>query len=347
MVMPNWYEEYIAGGAYSLSKAPRTLATELVDTFNRYGWRSTFLHQKKIHRIEDYLLEDYTMDEVITDLVGGWIQQTSPDDTFIDRLIAIGLRHSIAKHLAEIFTPLIDASFTTIQLLELAINYLTDKRKSPLTDGSVPFYIKPDVTNTWIPYKTGQIMNIPASCSVSLQNTLQQILVTTPRNGNHNHYCFHTTSWRAALSILHKLRHSAGHTCQDFGIGPGFYLSNSLGTALDWGEKCMGRFSSEIATVVFSLPKILPKHLNHKHLEGDEWTTVTRSARRCAQDDELKEVEPHAILTGYMVQNPNGIKERNELPRQHSPPKFQLVSRCDIGDAYLQKRIVGCFFFRR
>ena len=191
-------------------------------------------------------------------------------------------------------------------------------------------------------------MNIPASCSISLQNQLQQILTKTPRNGNHSQFFYHTTSWGYALSILDQIHRYLGHPCQDFGIHPGFYLSNSLQTALDWGEKCMGRFTNEIATVVFSIPKTLPKHLNHKHLEGDEWTSVTYAARQCRNKrKELEMVKPHAILTGYMVQNPNGVKFRNEIPRTHTPPKFQLVSRRDIGDEYLQKRIVGCFFFQR
>jgi len=191
-------------------------------------------------------------------------------------------------------------------------------------------------------------MNIPSACSISLQAPLQQILTKTPRNGNHSQFFFHTTGWRSALSIMTQIDHYRGHACQDFSISPGFYLSNSLNTALDWGEKCIKRFSGEIATIVFSIPKTLPNHLNHKHLEGDEWVQVTTGARQCKnKEEELDLVRPHKILTGVMVRNPNGVKERNEPPQSHSPPKFQLVSRHGTADDYLQKRIVGCFFFRR
>ena len=344
----NWLDAYLTGGGYSAVKTPRTSSKDLVDEFTKYGWRASFVKGKKIHRLDDETLEGHHEREIVLGLARVWIEQTDPTASPTDRLAAIGLRRNVAQRLTDIITPLMDTSYTDEQVLEIGIEYLVGKY-APLTDGTVAFPMEPATVNIWMPYKTSKVMNIPASCSVSLQNPLQQILTKTPRNGNHSQFFFHTTSWRSAFSIIREINHTRGRMCQDFGIHPGFYLSDSLQTALDWGEKCMRRFTNEIATVVFSIPKTLPKHLNHKHLEGDEWAAVTYASRQCKDKDEedIESIQPYKILTGYMVQNPNGVKKRDEVPKPHAPPKFQLVSRHYFGDAYLQTRIVGCFFFRR
>jgi len=125
---------------------------------------------------------------------------------------------------------------------------------------------------------------------------------------------------------------------------------------LDWGYALSEKFDQEVAILVFSLPDSFPSTLRVKHLEGEEWSTVTQEARKCIPEPqqirdrvvpEINSIRRYDFLYGEMVANTEDVFRRGAVPRPHTPPKTQLTSKTRKGDAFLQEHLVGCLFFQK
>ena len=160
-------------------------------------------------------------------------------------------------------------------------------------------------------------------------------------------YFFHTTSWKGSLKIIDKVDRMNGRKCLDFGIYPGFYMSQTALDCLDWGVKKSRLLSNEVAIMIFSIPLVLPDHIAFKELRGLEWTNITKLARRCAQTDELRSIRSIDLLYGNMVSNSTAVENGSEIVSTHRPPKKQLVSKTDAADKFIHECLTGCIYFRK
>ena len=77
---------------------------------------------------------------------------------------------------------------------------------------------------------------------------------------------------------------------------------------------------------------------------GDEWIQVTSNSRQCKDTKDSKLIKSIDILFGNMVQNATGVRNGG-VPIPHSPPKKQLVSKSDAGDAFIHNCLIGCIYF--
>jgi hypothetical protein len=360
-------EEVVAsmrGGGTSVSTRPRQFASLLISLLVERGWSRSI-----VTRMFRTLSDSHVGTHHLYGFADEWMKYKAAQSTTenpLEVLLEIGIRPSIVRLLdIRICTPLANTSYTDSQLVDASIEYLLEQRvpitaPDPLVHQTHPF--RPDRIHTWFFHEEEgssptPFINIPFRCSSRKESRVQTLLDTLSIHNSDTHDLhFHTTSWGSIPPILHELHHTVGRTCLDFGLHPGFYMSQTLKDALDWGHALSGKFNHEVAILLFSLPKTLPPTLRVKHLENEEWTSVTQEARRCVKDrDRLREgqipeiasIRRFDFLFGNMVANVNDVRYNNTLPSTHTPPKTQLTSKTRRGDMFLQEHILGCLFFQK
>jgi hypothetical protein len=293
--------------------------------------------------------------------------------TFASILREIGIRPSIVAILERrIYAPLVDTCYTEPQLVDAAIEYLLRRRvpitkPDPLALTTHPF--RPTVVQTWFSPPEGTFpersltpamtlfQNIPFRCSQELEPILAAALRSLPTHNPATHILhFHTTSWGGATRILKTaISHAYGRPCLDFGLEPVFYLSQKIRDALGWGFSLgQSRAENEVAILVFSLPRATPP-LRFKHLQGEEWVSLTGESRRCIRPNgheandyyELPEIENYDYVYGHMVANAFDVHKYGVEPVSHDPPKTQLASKTTQGDMFLHAHLAGCLFFQK
>lgn len=342
---------HLVGGATftELQSRERYLKGRILKQMIDYGWSPIFL-KYFLKRFDDNMLNGYNIRSFIEYLVKEYVRRRidfrNESLTLFHIYTTIGLLPSKATHISKVCSKLWedDAPYTNEQVVEIGIEYLIGNYK-PLTSPTTKYLFFPDVIDTWFDVKIDRqiysCINIPQRCKDTI--TLK---ISHPSHNPETHSLhFHTTSWASSTNIMYELNHSKGRACLDFGVNPGFYISQTIETALEWGKKNDKLYGHEIAILVFSLPKDLPQI---KKLEGKLWKNVTKQSRICAQElNELKEIASYDLLFGNMVANPKQVKNKGAEPVTHNPPKTQLVSKRNKGDIFLQDHLFGCIYFRK
>jgi hypothetical protein len=340
------------GGAVVASTSRNGRKKRLLQKFREIGWKQSIL-QKRFKNLREGMMDmEYREEELIRGFVYLWLEEIGFDLTIEKTLKNMGVEEAVTKKIEFILKPLYNTSYTNAQLIQIAIQIMLGYFK-PLTELSTTHFYNPEIINTWIPYTTRQystqIMNLSKSCTLKLESNINTILSTSIYKKGYTPF-FHTSSWEYCLRILTKLNHTLGYDCLDFGVTPSFYVSNTLSSALDWGEKKSKLFNNEIATLVFLIPNKIPEYLKYKELVSEEWRAVTMKSRTCIKlelyETEISEIESYDLIFGNMVANPNNVK-KGSIPLAHKPPKKQLASKSEAADRFLQKCIAGCLFFNK
>jgi hypothetical protein len=340
------------GGAVGASTSRNGRKKRLLQKFREIGWKQSILQKRFKNLREGMMYMDYREEELIRGFVYIWFEEIGFDTTIEKTLKTMGVEEEVAKKIEIVIAPLYNTCYTDTQLIQIAIQSMLGYFK-PLTDANITHFYNPEILNTWIPYTNRQVsiqfMNLSKSCSLRLESKLHTILSTTIYKNGYTAF-FHTSSWEYCLRILTKLNHTLGVDCLDFGVTPSFYVSNTLSSALDWGEKKSKLFNNEIATLLFLIPNTIPEYLKYKKLVGEEWKSATIKSRKCIKLDydaiEISEIESYDLVYGNMVANPSFVK-KGSIPLAHKPPKKQLASKSEAADRFLQECIVGCLFFNK
>jgi len=324
------------------------LKRNLLQKFESFGWDPVFLA-----RTFRNLRDDQVGEWVAWMFVEQWAKQRLsrvPDATrFGESFASIGLLPATARRLERVCEPLLDSSYTIHQIRDVAIEHLIGKY-GPVGLPTATHIMSPEVVNEWFYHADlrTNLMNIPFKCSVEKSREVEVLLRRlTSHDPATSDLHFHTTSWKGCVSIMTEIDNKLGRTCLDFGTKPGFYCSQKIEDSLQWGVKLSHAAYEEVAIIVFSLPKEFPPTLSVKTLLDDEWRIVTGKSRRCSDPTiELPELRGYDMVFGNMVANANRA-HNGETPVTHRPPKTQLCSKKERGDAFLQERIVGILYFQK
>lgn len=352
------------GGAKTKKKPtkPQERVRQSIAKFQSLGFKKSHTERRLVN-IKEKDIEDFSLDVIVTGFANAWRRQGGDiNHTLTD----MGLNKSTAEELAAVLGPLQGSCYTDSQLYNIGVAYLLGYYK-PARGPKAKFFRSTNQINTWLTEEGDHpFINIGHSCSPINAPTVKAALNTlhysqsfgTDASGRStsDHYSandgesafyYHATSWSYAASILEYIDFTRGSRCQDFGITPGFYLSDVLEHALDWGEKKSKLFKNEVAIVVFRVPRNITKETHYRVLDGELWPRVVKESRRCLQKNELVEIRGDDFLYGSMVANPQAVRDGLEEPFEHANPKKQLVSRSRRGDAFLQKHILGCIYFQK
>jgi hypothetical protein len=340
------------GSGYLRSKTQRHETLRLMQRLENLGWDPIYL-QSQFKYMNDYIIADWEHNLFIEKYFKALVNQQSSTNSIKTLLSSMGLRPQIVLLLENIVTPLEDYSYTSIQCVELVIDYLLG-RYNPIAPIDARHLIHPTSTNAWFQYKYSNkskqvnVYNLTQPCTLDALGNFKGALRSLPSMHGEYTYCYHITSWGGSLSILKKINRFKGYFCQDFGIFPGFYLSFSTKDCIDWGERKSNLFHNEVAVLIFAIPNRLPSQLRYKELKGLEWFNVTQESRECVQkDDEVELLDDYDLLYGDMVSNPTKVRSGMEPPISHRPPKKQLVSKSDAADKFLHSCIIGCVYFQK
>jgi hypothetical protein len=341
----------VGGGLITREKRySRKATTELINELVRRGWDTEFVHNALRH-LDDEMLIEYPNTVFIKKYFTALIRKLGFQGSVYKSLLSIGLREDVVDLLTSMLEPLLGSSYTNEQVLDTAIYYLQDKY-IPISPPNTTHVIQPKLTDKWFNYthetKPVLLYNLGKPCRLDSEKAFRHALTSLPKKNDEYVYLFHTTSWKGSFNIMEGVDHRCGRNCLDFGIFPGFYLSKSSTVCLDWGSKKAKLWSDEVAVMIFSVPLTLPSHLEFKHLSGDEWVAVTQESRRCRQESrEVRSVMYSDLLYGDMVSNPALVKESNQLPKTHKPPKKQIASKTTTGDKFLNTCLIGCMYFQK
>ncbi len=77
----------------------------------------------------------------------------------------------------------------------------------------------------------------------------------------------------------------------------------------------------------------------------EDWRRLTRASRECkGEENELDRVD---AVGGPMVVNPVQVATGQRGPRAHAPPRLQLATKSDRGDAWLRRALAGVVWIRK
>ena len=342
-------DKQMQGGGKVPSSKRSEYVSPLLESFKTFGWKESVLKDRFAgltdHIFMKHNYDAYRDNEIIEAFVSLWYNTYGFDTTIEKTLRKIGLNASIAKHLDRLYAPLRNNCYTDEQLIALTIQHQMG-RFNPITSPTTTHYYRPDTLDIWIPFQNTQCLNIPYRCSKSLHEHYSRALKQLPKNMRQKQFFFHTTNWKSGLSILKSIHRARSPRCTDFGMLPGFYTTPSFHDALDWGQKRGDGFSNEVAIIVFSIPVRFSSKFKYSKLEGEDWSHVVAESRRCADPDVVLSVDEVDFVYGPMLANPKDVRE-GASPQMHVPPKYQLVSKSDAADKFLQTCIVGCLCFQK
>lgn len=269
-----------------------------------------------------------------------------------------------------------ESCYTWLQLVEIGIEYIFGLVYQNIAPDDASHYFEPLTReeDSWFQiHEYGCSKTTYYICNSSLKisyerggsankNTVHTNMVKNIKKllsdlGNNdmlssNKLLYHTTTWECTLSIMHKIRHSVGRECLDFGLLPGFYMGTRLKDTIEWGTKIskMNKNNDEIATILFLLPDKYPDDITYTKINGKEWEDIVTKSRKCQKKlpyQELDELEDIDLVYGDIACNPNGIIRHNELPQKCKNNKKQLVSKSDTADKFLQSKIIGIIFHKK
>lgn len=326
----------------------RHRTNELINHLVRLGWDTNYL-KTKFHYMNDTIIRNWPDNLLLEAILKKIISQSGFHNIIYESLLNIGLVPNKSREIEAVVVSLWESSYTDTQILDICIEYLLGFY-TPITPDNVPYCIEQNSIDSWVPIthdnKTLKIYNMSLSCrNTEDVFTHFNVALLSNRFNADSKLFFHTTSWGGSLNIIDKINRALGRKCLDFGVFPGFYLSENIKDCIEWGTKKKNVFHNEVAILVFSIPNTIPQGISIKLLEGDTWTNVTKESRRCTQQqNEIKAIRDYDLLYGNMVNNPTQVKNGRE-PLTHTPPRKQLVGRTDTAEKFLHICLVGCVYF--
>lgn len=348
-ILENSNEKYVGAGLSKSIKIQKIETNLLLNKLIDLGWRPDYI-KKTFKNMNDNLIQGWPENLLIEHIFKQIIQQSGFQKSLEESFINIGLQENVAHLLSDILNPLLESSYTYEQILEIGIDYLLGVY-NPITLADIPFLIQPEITNTWFKYnkyKNINIYNIQIDDNTRLNSSINNALSILQIHNLDRKLYFHSTSWRGSTSIMKRISRHIGRYCLDFGIYPGFYLSETYNESIDWAIKNMKRWHNEAAIMIFAIPTIYPKSIKYKELRKDDWIQVVKESRECKQKDiEIDLIYKYDLLYGNMLYNVNQVKTGDELPKAHTPPKKQLVGRTDKAEKFLHKCLVGCIYIQK
>lgn len=354
------------GGGRIISK-PKTYTKSIYDNLHSRFWKKKYLDRKFKPTIHDELFEVVHPSITVKGLATIWANENiSPEKSISKILQDSGILKSKADELQKIFIIFENTCYSQSQIIDMALNYHLGIAYKPISAPTETHYFKNTIVDKWFMHNNDRIFNLSERCSISLEPVIKEIInnlsVYSQLNNKNDTIYFHTTNWDGARNILTKINHNKGKLCLDFGSGPSFYIGRDIRDTLDWGERQGKCSSNEVATFIFSIPKVLPSEYIFKTLKGDEWVHIIKKSRNCENYDyfnddrhlirslenyeEYPEIREADFIYGNMASNISQIIS-GKTPLAHKPPKKQLASKTKKGDLYLQSRLIGCIFFQK
>jgi hypothetical protein len=327
---------------------PQERVRQSIDKFQSIGFKKSQV-QRRLQHIKEKDIDDFPVDVIVTGFAHAWHHAKRNQGGDIERTLTdMALNKSTAEELAAVLRPLQGSCYTDSQLYNIGVGYLLGYYK-PARGPKAKFFRSANQINTWLTEEGDHpFINIGHLCSPINAPTVKAALNTLySANQEQSEFYYHATSWSYAASILEYIDFTRGSRCQDFGITPGFYLSDVLEHALDWGEKKSRLFKNEVAIIVFRVPQRIMKDMHYRVLDGSLWSRVVKESRLCIGTNEVAEIRGDDFLYGSMLANPSAVRDGLEEPVEHAVPKKQLVSRSRRADAFLQGCIVGCIYFQK
>lgn len=304
---------------------------------------------QKYDKLIDADLYDFDGKEFVIQSIKKRAERLGFHKNLSSTLQIIGFTKEKSRSAEYAIEPFINTSYTNSQLIDICIDYIFGALSKHIGQKNKFHYFEPENVDAWFMNDENiNVLNAPYSANVDniemLINNVKNMGVSTKQYD----LFYHTTTWEYAFSIAHKIDHTIGRPCLDFGVKPGFYLGTRLYNTLEWGQK-ISRHCKEIATLVFLVPKKYPETLNYKKLIGNEWTQVTKKSRRCELKRfrrELEELENIDLVFGNIVGNSENIRSLNDPPIPLKD-RLQLVSKTDRGDEFLDGKIAGIIFYKK
>lgn len=349
--------------------------------------RKHHIRESEIEKYDRLIADDLSFEYNTTIFIVMQLKNKAVGIGFLDNisntLYAVGFTKTISEHVGRILTESFGEScYTERQLVEIGIEYIFGLAYKNIAPDGVMHYFEPlgsgRENDTWFTIEDyGRKKSTYYICNSSLKisyggrkggiskgdvyknmaKNIKKLLDNIGELGElgdstKNKLLYHTTTWSGALSIMHKIRHSVGRECLDFGLLPGFYMGTRLKDTIEWGAKIanMNRNNDEIATVLFLLPREYPDNIEYKKIVGKEWEDIVERSRKCQKTieyQELSELEDIDFIYGDIACNPLGIVKNNEVPQKCTDNKKQLVSKSDAADTFLQTKIAGILFHKK
>jgi hypothetical protein len=318
----------MAGGAYSMSRTPSTRPLEsrhldraetIAVLLVNEGWDQGFVDRAMADILPDVWDEilDHSDVDVVKYLCHGWIFESQTDyDTsqFVDLLLAAGLEQDVAEQIADVLRPHLEySSFDRRQLVDVAIEYALGEYQ-PRLPQRTPYFHKDQEENTWFEVDGEAHFNTTFD-NLKVQD-VRDWMLSTGRVKPGNVLFYHCTASgyvqdnvRAYNTASNKeiaagkiLKHSRPRL--DFGAGKSFYLTPTLGTAINWGIKRGCMWDGEVSIMVFELPTpdAIPLRTKIFDVESDDWWEYVKASRH-PPDDKFRR-ESDDIVYGPILANP-------------------------------------------
>lgn len=328
-----------------------TLKDSIINDLKIVGFKT-----KLIDNLDITYLENLNHIEAIKNLCHSLMTK---DDIYItdelyDIYCEIGLNRTSAKLYTKIFEEIWKfGNHTFDQILDLTIEYALGKYE-PLRPKNISFLLQEKIESWFIPEDRRKLeitntavfhMNINKSEDAANKGDISSIPGLSPDVL----LLYHATNWGSAVNIINRgPKHTRGGLCLDFGSLPGFYVTPSIQTAVEWTVKHRACWKDECAIIVFAANKNIISPLSETEnvifdKPDKKWKKLTRESRMC-QENELDETD---FVFGPMVANANAVSKRGATPITHSPPLIQLTGKSDIADKIMLKAMVGVFWIKK
>lgn len=332
---------------------------------------------QKYSRLTEDDLFDYDDTDFIVKQLKNNAEQIGFKGTISKTLYSLGFTKKVSEDTEKRLEPFIDTCYIDSQLIDMAIEQIFGLLYNNIVhdENRTHYFIRQTTQqNTWFEVdnpnniqnshnknKTYNIYNasfkVNTGHTESIRKAIHDIIQNISKNKNKTFYednniFFHTTTWECTKSIMFEIVHSIGRKCLDFGLLPGFYMGTKIHDTLEWGEKISKNIGdkSEIATIVFSIPKKYPDNIRYKELFGKDWEEVVSKSRKCKRtrfEREIDNVYGYDLIYGPIAANPKKIKLNNEVPLKTKDNKMQLVSKSDLADSFVQKNILGIIYYKK
>jgi len=318
------------------------------------GWRADYV-LKTFRHMNDVLIMNWPERLLTDDLFRLLIRQQGWLGSLRASLCGIGLRAEVAAYLDNVFGPLLGTGYTRIQVMDKVIDWL-QRYDRPIRSLDTVHPLPPGVVGQWVERtyrsKLVQIHCLPVSCEEEIAkkacNDAIGALSGVVGAGYEYDYYYHGTSWRSSFRVIDCIsRYGITTRCLDFGAYPGFHMFPDCDDCVEWCALNRLRWGGETAILVYRLPKSVLTSAGTKHLEGEEWWTVTRKSRQSTCEYEVREIRDYDFVYGNQVANADDVLLGTEAPRPHDPPRKQLVGRSDVAEEVVHHGLVGCLYFQK
>ena len=210
----------------------------------------------------------------------------------------------------------------------------------------VPYPFQANLTNSWfqLPSRADEksesevdpsevnIMNLVAQESNAL-NTTQAILDDFLPRDEHHALLYHATDHFSAVDILLRgIDLCAGRQKRDFSCGSGFYLTNSLDSALDWAKGT----TAKPAILVFQVNDQILNDARRQNLDNNDerWSEIVSSFRLGRRTAKMRKSLNSFDLIEGPVATLAASESSEEVVFEPKPSSHQI---CLISDDYAEK----------